>query len=168
MEPKFEHINAPCLVPEFPINNNFFHRVCKQLENYLIKNRFQVSEVSRVDLGSKKYYAVETTLPKGEFSHDKTRTTYMGELFGVEGIGLADFYVTPEGVIHQVILIDEDELNEKYLKDGNLVFSDECMELKLNTICDMIDNVDTENISVLLQLSDIRSYIHKIIREDFK
>lgn len=144
---------------------NVYHRTCKQLEDYLTKNGFQVSNVSRNSIGSKEFYHVESNIPESEYSHTKTSHTGMMKLLGIKNIGIIDFYKR-DNMIHQVVLIDEDELNAKYLKRGNLVFQNgDCTDQYFKTTINMIQNVDTTE-SVLIQLSHIQSYIQKLLEED--
>lgn len=166
----FEPRTALCIDPgictPFDTSRNIYFRTCEQLEKYLIDNGFQVSSVSRNSIGTKSFYHVESNVPESEYSYTKTNHIAMRKLLGINGIGIISFR-KHEGMVHQVVLIDEDELNDKYLKNGNLVFQNgDCTDLQLNTIIDMIENVDTNDLSVLMQLSDIIAYIKKINKEE--
>ena len=44
------------------------------------------------------------------------------ELLGIRNVGLVDFH-KQGGMVHEVILVSVKELNDKFLKDGNLVFN---------------------------------------------
>lgn len=155
-------INALCVSHNSIMN--IYHRTCKQLEEYLTKNGFQVSYVSRSSIGSKYFYNVESNIPESEYSHTQ-HDSAMKKLLGIKNTGLVDFY-KHDNMIHQVVLIDEKELNAKYLKQGNLVFQDkDCTDQQLKTILNMMEAVDTSELSVLIQLADIRSYIYELLKE---
>ena len=101
--------------------DNIYHRTSRQLEIYLKDNGFLVDTVSRSNIGDKSYYNVEFNLTDDEWVYEKTNDLQIGELLGIKNVGLVDFYKR-DGKIHEVILIDEGELNDKYLVDGNLNF----------------------------------------------
>lgn len=46
----------------------------------------------------------------------------MRKLLGIRNVGLVDFH-KKDGMIHEIILVSVKELDDKYLKDGNLVFN---------------------------------------------
>lgn len=100
---------------------NIYHRTSRQLKEYLIRNDFPVDTVSRSSVGDKEYYNIEFNVPNDEWRYDKTSDCKMAELLDIKGIGLVDYY-EHDGIIHEVHLIDEKELNDKYLIDGNLEF----------------------------------------------
>lgn len=101
--------------------DNIYHRTSRQLEEHLEDNGFPVDSVSRSSVGKVEYYNVQFNLSDDEWSYEKTSTSKIGELLGIKGVGLVDFH-KENGMVHEVTLIDEKELNKKYLKDGNLVF----------------------------------------------
>ena len=101
---------------------NIHYRLTGQLREHLIKNGFCVDEVSRVNIGEKEYYALDFNLKKDEWSHRKTNHTLITKLLGIENIGLVDFFFFFY-MIHEVILVDEEELNDKYLSGDNLDFN---------------------------------------------
>ena len=102
--------------------DNIYHRTSRQLEVYLKDNGFLVDNVSRSNIGDKSYYNVEFNLTDDEWVYEKTNDLQIAELLDIKNVGLVDFYKR-DGKIHEVILIDESELNDKYLIDGNLKFN---------------------------------------------
>ena len=101
--------------------DNIYHRTSKQLENHLKDNGFLVDTVSRSSVGDLIFYHVEFNLSDDEWEYEKTTDFKIRELLGIRNVGLVDFY-EQGGMVHEVILVSEQELNDKYLKDGNLVF----------------------------------------------
>ena len=101
--------------------DNFYLRTSKQLENYLKDNGFLVDTVSRSSVGDLSFYHVEFNLSDDEWDYKKTNDLQMRKLLGIRNVGLVDFH-KQDGMIHEVTLVSEKELNDKYLKDGNLVF----------------------------------------------
>lgn len=101
--------------------DNIYHRTSKQLENHLKDNGFLVDSVSKSKVGDLSFYHVEFNLSNDEWEYEKTNDLRMSELLGIRNVGLVDFY-EQGGMVHEVILVSEQELNDKYLKDGNLVF----------------------------------------------
>lgn len=117
-----------CYTPSFitptPIGlpyDNIYHRTSKQLENYLKDNGFLVDTVSRSSVGDLSFYHIEFNLPDDEWEYEKTNDLHIRKLLGIRNVGLVDFYKR-DGMIHEVILVSVKELNDKYLKGGNLVF----------------------------------------------
>lgn len=106
---------------KYDYNENFYYRTSRQLKEHLLKCDFLVSSVSRSSVGDVYYYHVEINLSDDEWEYEKTNDLLMGKVLGINGVGLVDFH-EENGKIHEVILIDEKELNDKYLVDGNLVF----------------------------------------------
>lgn len=108
-----------------PWETNIYWNHCRQLEEYLKDNGFLVDTVSRVDVGDTEFYHIEINVPSEDWDYEKTNHHRMGELLGVEKIGLVDFY-DYKGykckMIHECILIDEEELHDKYLMNEDLVF----------------------------------------------
>ena len=102
--------------------DNISHRALKQLENHLKNNGFLVDTVSRSSVGDLSFYHVEFNLSDDEWEYEKTSHSKIRKLLGIRNVGLVDFY-EQGGMVHEVILISEQELNDKYLKDGNLVFN---------------------------------------------
>ena len=102
--------------------DNIYHRTSKQLENHLKNNGFLVDTVFRSSVGDLSFYHVEFNLSDDEWEHEKTSYSKIRKLLGIKNVGLVDFY-KQGGMVHEVILISEQELNDKYLKDGNLVFN---------------------------------------------
>ena len=101
--------------------DNIYHRTSKQLENHLKDNGFLVDTVSRSSVGDLSFYHVEFNLSDDEWEYEKTTDFKIRELLGIRNVGLVDFH-NHGGMVHEVILVSEQELNDKYLKDGNLVF----------------------------------------------
>ena len=112
--------DGPSVTPR-SLFDNIFHRTSRQLKEHLKMNGFCVDTVSRVDLGSKEYYKVEFNMTKEDFHNKKNDHSQIKKLLDVKGVGLADFF-THDDKIHTVILVDEKELNDKYLENGNLHF----------------------------------------------
>ena len=101
--------------------DNIYHRTSKQLENHLKDNGFLVDTVSRSSVGDLSFYHVEFNLSDDEWEYEKTNDLQMRKLLGIRNVGLVDFH-KQDGMIHEVILVSVKELDDKYLKDGNLVF----------------------------------------------
>ena len=101
--------------------DNIYHRTSKQLENHLKDNGFLVDTVSRSSVGDLSFYHVEFNLSDDEWEYEKTNDLRMSKLLGIRNVGLVDFH-KQGGMVHEAILISEQELNNKYLKNGNLVF----------------------------------------------
>ena len=101
--------------------DNIYHRTSKQLENHLKDNGFLVDTVSRSSVGDLSFYHVEFNLSDDEWEYEKTTDFKIRELLAIRNVGLVDFY-QQDRMVHEVILVSEQELNDKYLKDGNLVF----------------------------------------------
>lgn len=104
--------------------NNFYYRTSRQLKNFLKENGFLIDNVSRSSVGNLKFYHIEINLCNEVWEYEKTNDLIIGKLLKIKNIGLVDFHKR-NGMIHEVILIDENELNEKYLKNGNLIFDNE-------------------------------------------
>jgi hypothetical protein len=103
--------------------DNIYHRTSRQLENHLKTNGFLVDTVSRSSVGDLSFYNVEFNLSDDEWEYEKTNDLQIRKLLGIRNVGLVDFH-KQGGMVHEVILIDEDELNDKYLQDGNLIFEE--------------------------------------------
>lgn len=101
--------------------DNIYYRTSKQLEKHLKENGFLVDTVSRSSVGDLSFYHIEFNLSDDEWDYKKTSEFQMGKLLGIRNVGLVDFY-KQDGMIHEVILVSVKELDDKYLKDGNLVF----------------------------------------------
>lgn len=101
--------------------DNIYHRTSKQFENHLKNNGFLVDTVSRSSVGDLSFYHVEFNLSDDEWEYEKTNDLNIRKLLGIRNVGLVDFH-KQGGMVHEVILVSEQELNDKYLKDGNLVF----------------------------------------------
>ena len=101
--------------------DNIYHRTSKQLENHLKDNDFLVDAVSRSSVGDLSFYRVEFNLSDDEWEYETTSNFKIRKLLGIRNVGLVDFH-KQGGMVHEVILVSEQELNDKYLKDGNLVF----------------------------------------------
>ena len=104
-----------------PIFDNIYHRTSKQLENHLKDNGFLVDTVSRSSVGDLSFYHVEFNLSDDEWEYEKTSDGQMRKLLGIRNVGLVYFH-KEAGRIHEIILVSVKELDDKYLKDGNLVF----------------------------------------------
>lgn len=116
---------TPTFIPPIPIGlpyDNIYHRTSKQLENHLKDNGFLVDTVSRSSVGDLSFYHVEFNLSDDEWDYEKTNDLLIRKLLGIRNVGLVDFH-KQGGMVHEVILVSVKELNDKYLKDGNLVFN---------------------------------------------
>ena len=116
---------TPTFITLTPIGlpyDNIYHRTSKQLENHLKDNGFLVDTVSRSSVGDLSFYHVEFNLSDDEWDYEKTNDLKIRELLGIRNVGLVDFH-KQGGMVHEVILVSVKELNDKYLKDGNLVFN---------------------------------------------
>jgi len=116
---------TPTFITPTPIGlpyDNIYHRTSKQLENHLKDNGFLVDTVSRSSVGDLSFYHVEFNLSDDEWEYEKTNDLKIRELLGIRNVGLVDFH-KQDGMVHEVILVSVKELNDKYLKDGNLVFN---------------------------------------------
>lgn len=102
-------------------HENIYHRTSRQLEEYLIEKGFLIDKVSRCSIGRKSYYHVEINLKESDWSYEKTNDLHIAKILDIDDVGLVDFF-EHEGYFHEIILIDERKLNDKYLKNGNLVF----------------------------------------------
>lgn len=114
-------IFSPPLTIGLPYDN-IYHRTSKQLENHLKNNGFLVDSVSRSSVGDLSFYNVEFNLSDDEWEYEKTNDLKMSKLLGIRNVGLVDFH-KQGGMVHEVILVSEQELNNKYLKNGDLVFN---------------------------------------------
>ena len=101
--------------------DNIYHRTSKQLENHLKDNGFLVDSVSKSKVGDLSFYRVEFNLSDDEWEYEKTDDLRMRKLLGIRNVGLVDFH-KQGGMVHEIILVSEQELNNKYLKNGKLVF----------------------------------------------
>ena len=101
--------------------DNIYHRTSKQLENHLKDNGFLVDAVFRSSVGDLSFYHVEFNLSDDEWEYEKTSYFKIRKLLGIRNVGLVDFH-EQGGMVHEVILVSAQELNNKYLKNGNLMF----------------------------------------------
>ena len=92
------------------------------MENHLKDNGFLVDTVSRSSVGDLSFYHVEFNLSYDEWEYEKTNDYQMKKLLKIRNVGLVDYH-KQDGMVLEVILVSEKELNDKYLKDGNLVFN---------------------------------------------
>lgn len=111
---------APPLIQKL-ITSNIYHRTSQQFKEHLKMNGFCVNSVSRVHIGEKNYYHVEFNMTEDDFHNKKNGDYQIRELLDIKGVGLVDFFKY-DNKIHEVVLVDEKELNDKYLKNGNLHF----------------------------------------------
>lgn len=102
-------------------DHNIYHRTSRQLKEHLKMNGFCVNSVSRVNIGKKEYYHVEFNMTEDDFHNKKNSDYQIRKLLDIKGVGLVDFF-KHDNKIHEVVLVDEKELNDKYLKNGNLHF----------------------------------------------
>ena len=118
----YDYYCTPSLIPK-PITpyDNIYHRTSRQLEEHLKMNGFCVDSVSRVHIGRTEYYHVEFNMTEDDFHNKKNGDRQIRKLLDIKGVGLADFF-KHNNKIHEVVLVDEKELNDKYLKNGNLHF----------------------------------------------
>ena len=97
---------------------NIYHRTSKQLCDYLNKCGCDVESVGRCHIGFKNFYNLKINIHKDAYADVYEEIIYV---LGVNNIGLVDFSKLGD-LLHIVILIDEYELNSKYLVEGNLKF----------------------------------------------
>ena len=118
----YYYCTPPFTIPK-PITSydNIYHRTSRQLKEHLKMNGFCVDSVSRVHIGRTEYYHVEFNMTEDDFHNKKNGDYQIRKLLDIKGVGLADFF-KHDNKIHEVVLVDEKELNDKYLKNGNLHF----------------------------------------------
>lgn len=104
-------------------SENIYHRTSAQLKDFLEKKGFPVCSVSRSAIGSISYYNLEFNLSDRKAAVEISDLN-IANCLGIEKIGLVDYHER-NGEYHLVYLIDEEELNNKYLKNGNLEFSNQ-------------------------------------------
>ncbi len=123
IRPSYDHYYCtPSLIPKLITpHNNIYHRTSQQFKEHLKMNGFCVNSVSRVHIGEKKYYHVEFNMTEDDFHNKKNGDYQIRKLLDIKGAGLVDFF-QHDNKIHEVVLVDEKELNDKYLKNGNLHF----------------------------------------------
>ena len=123
IRPSYGHYYCapPFIIPKPISYDNIYHRTSRQLKEHLKMNGFCVDSVSRVNIGRKEYYHVEFNMTEDDFHNKKNGDYEIRKLLDIKGAGLADFF-KHDNKIHEVVLVDEKELNDKYLKDGNLHF----------------------------------------------
>lgn len=123
IRPSYDHYYCtPSLIPKLITpHNNIYHRTSQQFKEHLKMNGFCVNSVSRVHIGEKKYYYVEFNMTEDDFHNKKNGDYQIRKLLDIKGAGLVDFF-KHDNKIHEVVLVDEKELNDKYLKNGNLHF----------------------------------------------
>lgn len=139
-----------------PILNNPYHKRCDALRSFLVDNDFSIECVSRSHIGEKWYYNIR--LNKHTFLPDID----LKQLLNIDNIGLV-YYDTKTK--HSIILIDEDELHEKYLQGESLnldLSSDFIQAIKdknkvaiieiLTNYSDTIDCVDIDFAAGLLSI----------------
>lgn len=102
-------------------SDNIYHRTCKQLEQFLIMHSVPVKYVSRSSVGDYDFYNLKFELPLEKWDGHCNSSTLIARLLNIKNVGLVNHF-KHDDIIHEVILIDENELNNKYLKDENLVF----------------------------------------------
>lgn len=104
------------------MKDNIYHRTCNQLRDYLISEGICIESVGRCYVGFKNYYNLQFNIAEEDYNLETSENILnIGKLLGVENIGLVDFDEF-KGRIHEVYIIDEEELNEKYLDNGDLIF----------------------------------------------
>ena len=124
----YELIDNPFKMTDtYKDSDNIYHRTSKQLENHLKDNGFLVDTVSRSSVGDLSFYNVKFNLSDNEWEYEKTNDLEMRKLLGIRDVGLVDFH-QQDGMIHEVILVSVKELNDKYLKDGNLIFNNDDLD----------------------------------------
>lgn len=101
---------------------NVYHRTCRQLKEHLLENNIPITSVSRSSVGKKTYYNLQFDLSKEEYSVSDVSTYKIIRLLGIKGVGLVD-YQNKNDSYHIIYLVDEKQLNDKYLKNGNLNFT---------------------------------------------
>ena len=100
---------------------NVYHRTCRQLKEHLLENNIPITSVSRSSVGKKTYYNLQFDLSKEEYSVSDVSTYKIIRLLGIKGVGLVEYRNDDDGY-HMIYLVDEKELNNKYLRNGNLNF----------------------------------------------
>ena len=122
IRPSYDHYYCTPFPFTIPTRyDNIYHRTSRQLEEHLKMNGFCVDSVSRVHIGRTEYYHVEFNMTEDDFHNKKNGDYQIRKLLDIKGVGLADFF-RHGNKIHEVVLVDEKELNDKYLKNGNLNF----------------------------------------------
>ena len=101
---------------------NIYHRTCRQLKEHLLENNIPITSVSRSSVGKKEYYNLQFDLSKEEYSVKDVSTYKIVSLLDIKGVGLVEYRNDDDGY-HMIYLVDEKELNDKYLKNGNLKFT---------------------------------------------
>ena len=101
---------------------NIYHRTCRQLKEHLLEHNIPITSVSRSSVGKKTYYNLQFDLSKEEYSVKDVSTYKIISLLGIKGVGLVEYRNDDDGY-HMIYLVDEKELNDKYLKNGNLKFT---------------------------------------------
>lgn len=135
----------PALLPCY---DNIYHRTAKQFKKKLESFGLNIDSVSGVSIGDINYYHVECNYsPCDEQQFNMERI--IREDLGIKGVGLADYYQR-DGWTHKIILVNEEELNDKYLVDGNLVFEEEF---------NLLDNLDKCAIEKQLARNDIKANV---------
>lgn len=122
IRPSYDHYYpTPLIIPPITPYDNIYYRTSRQLKEHLKMNGFCVDTVSRVHIGRTEYYHVEFNMTEDDFHNKKNGDYQIRKLLDIKGVGLADFF-KHDNKIHEVVLVDEKELNDKYLKNGNLHF----------------------------------------------
>lgn len=101
---------------------NVYHRTCRQLKEHLLEHNIPITSVSRSSVGKKTYYNLQFDLSKEEYSVRDVSTYKIANLFDIKGVGLVE-YRNDDDSYHMIYLVDEKELNNKYLRNGNLNFT---------------------------------------------
>ena len=91
-------------------------------KEHLLENNIPITSVSRSSVGKKTYYNLQFDLSKEEYSVSDVSTYKIINLLKIKGVGLVD-YQNKNDSYHMVYLVDEKQLNDKYLKNGNLNFT---------------------------------------------
>lgn len=110
-------VYSPSLIAPFDLAYNPYHRHCRQLEVKLKKHGVKCN-VSRSNVGEHQYYNLSFKLDKTDENCSDWR---IKKILGIKNVGLVNFDKIDD-VIYKTLLVDEDELNDKYLVDGDLVF----------------------------------------------
>ena len=101
---------------------NMYWRRSEQLKNYLLEKEIPVDKVARCNVGFKSFYHIEFNISDEDYTLEiGDKIMSMGDILGVVGIGLVDFDEF-KGRVHEVFIVDEDELHNKYLVGEDLIF----------------------------------------------
>ena len=109
---------TPSLISPLDYKHNPYHKHSKQLEDYLESKGIKC-KVSRSNVGKKWYYNLKFKIKDNDENYTDLDVE---KVLDVDNVGLVSFE-SVGGVIYKTILVDEDELHDKYL---NMLCDDLC------------------------------------------